>query len=65
MTGLLDFIFSELNIEELNKKKGKEYLLYLNEILLEIKSESEFQKFQAIKARLNTRLTNIDSQERQ
>ena len=56
MKGLLDTIFLELDIEKLNEKKGREYLLYLNEILLQIESEAEFQKFLAIKVRLNKRL---------
>lgn len=41
--------FLELNIKSLDEKKGKEYLHYLNEILPQIESESEFQKFSAIK----------------
>lgn len=56
MKGLLDKIFSELDIEKLDQKKGREYLHYLNEILPQIKSEAEFQKFLVIKDRLNKRL---------
>jgi len=61
MKGLLDIIFLELVIEDLNEEKGREYLIYLNEILGQIESESEFQKFLAIKDKLNKRLEKIAS----
>lgn len=61
MRGLLDKIFLELDMEDLDETKGREYLHYLNEILPQIKSKSDFQKFIAIRNKLNKRLAAIGS----
>ena len=63
MKGLLDTIFSELDLEALDEKKCREYLLYLNEVLPQTTSKAELQKFLAIQDQLIKKLARLGSPE--
>ena len=61
-TGLLDYIFSQVDIKTLNRQQVKEYLVYLNEIINNKMSEDDQVKFLKCKVDLNNRLVDLDKQ---
>ena len=63
MKGLLDHIFSELDIGNLSKEEVKKYLEYLNEILPQLSSNEQKFKFLSSKINLNKRLVDLDYEE--
>lgn len=63
MKGLLDHIFSELDIGNLSKEEVKKYLAYLNEILPQLSSNEQKFKFLSSKINLNKRLVDLDYEE--
>ena len=63
MKGLLDHIFSELDIGNLSKEEVKKYLAYLNEILPQLSSNEQKFKFLSSKINLNKQLVDLDYEE--
>ncbi len=59
-TGLLDYIFTEIDIKALNRQEVKEYLVYLNEIISKDMSAADKVKFLKCKVNLNDRLIELD-----
>lgn len=60
MDGLLDYIFSNLDIENLEAQQVKEHLAYLREIAPQIRTTEESVKFLRYRVRLTQQLVNID-----
>lgn len=60
--GLLDFIFQNLEVDNLNRKEVTGYLLYLNEIITTDMAAEDQIKFLACKVKLNNRLVELDKQ---
>lgn len=58
--GLLDYIFKNIQIEELDRTDTNQYLKYLNEIITSEMSAAEQVKFLAVKVKLNNRLIQLD-----
>ncbi len=58
--GLLDFIFRNIQIEDLDRKDTNQYLLYLNEIITSDMSPENQVKYLAVKVKLNNRLVQLD-----
>lgn len=60
MPGLLDHIFDNINIEELERSEVLNYLTYLSEIANQNLTLEKKIKFLAIKIQLNHRLLQLD-----
>jgi hypothetical protein len=60
MAGLLDQIFLNLDIENLERNEVKAYLCYLKEIVPQVSSEEEKTKFLKYSVKLTHRLVDID-----
>ena len=60
MAGLLDYIFSSLEIESLEHKQVMEYLCYLQEIIPQVHTIEERIKFSTYHLRLTKRLIDLD-----
>ncbi len=60
VNGLLDFIFRNITVEELDRKDTLQYLVYLNEIITSEMSPENQIKYLAVKVRLNNRLVQLD-----
>lgn len=58
--GLLDFIFRNIQIENLDRKDTNQYLIYLNEIITTDMSPENQVKYLAVKVKLNNRLVQLD-----
>jgi hypothetical protein len=61
MAGFLDYIFSTLDIENLEQQQAKEYLCYLREIDAQVPTIDDKIKFLGYQVRINRRLLAIDS----
>ncbi|RDC63190.1 hypothetical protein [Adhaeribacter pallidiroseus] len=59
-SGLLDYIFSQVDFHTLNRQQVKEYLAYLNEIINKDMSADDRHKFLKCKVDLNKRLLELD-----
>ena len=60
MPGLLDYILSNLDIENLEYKKVKEYLCYLREITPQVHTIGERMQLNNYRLRLTNRMINLD-----
>ena len=60
MAGLLDYIFSSLEIESLEHKQVMEHLYYLQEIIPQVHTIEERIKYCKYRLRLTERLIELD-----
>lgn len=60
MAGLLDYIFSTLDIENLEKENVMKYLCYLQEITPQVHTIEDTFKFCAYRVRLTKRMMDLD-----
>ena len=60
MKGLLDYIFDNLDFDQLSRQEVRNHLIYLHEVLPQLSSKNEERKFIFSLIKLNERLITLN-----